>query len=295
MNQEVILQALQSQLVTVKAAAVDHEKSVCVPAIAKLSEKIAKYFADGVITGISKVTVLSDNIILYPNADADEYYNRVTLTYRSNWRGENAYVELDTYRPDMKSNKDNTETLFYYETVAAVAKCFHTISKEYISKWQPAYAKLSYAKQEQYRKIYDIEREIRNIESEIAESAKEQYNKVGVTCELKDYTSHAWNSDNVTIKKTDKHSIKAQYGRARWDYYYINSFKVIDFPKAKHGKVILEYKGSNDEKTHTATLSKARYADFINDVYAWQSVGAAERESYVDERIAREAARKQVA
>jgi hypothetical protein len=83
------------------------------------------------------------------------------------------------------------------------------------------------------------------------------------------------------------HNIKAHYGRARWDYYFINSFKVISFPKAKHGKVVLEYKQSGNEKTHTAELNKTRYAEFINEVYAWQTSGAASREESVDERVAR--------
>ena len=83
------------------------------------------------------------------------------------------------------------------------------------------------------------------------------------------------------------HTIKAHYGRARWDYYYINSFKVISFPKAKHGKVVLEYKQAATEKTHTAELNKTRYAEFINEVYRWQSSGAAAREESVDERVAR--------
>lgn len=289
MNKQVILQALQSQLDSVKAAAVEHEKNVYEPAISALTEKIAKYFAEGVVANINSITLQSDSIILYPN-DSTDYNNRITLTHRSNWRGENAYIEMDTYRPDMKSNVDNSNALFYYECTAAIAKCFHTISKTYITKWQPAFEKLSAAKNQMYSEIYTIEREIRNVESEIATIEKEVYNHVGFECTIKPYTNYESdysNNEYVYKKKIDAYHIKAQYGRSRWDYYYINSFKVISFPKAKHGKVVLEYKSAGDEKVRIAELNKIRYAEFVNDVYNWQTTRAAEREADVDERINR--------
>jgi hypothetical protein len=62
---------------------------------------------------------------------------------------------------------------------------------------------------------------------------------------------------------------------------------VISFPKAKHGKVVLEYKQSGNEKTHTAELNKTRYAEFINEVYNWQTSKAESREADTNERVAR--------
>jgi hypothetical protein len=289
MNKQVILSALQTQLETVKASVVDHEKTVYEPAVQSLKEKIVKYFAEGVISGIHDISSLSDSIVLYPSHNTD-YYNRITLAYRCNWRGENAYIELDSYRPTMKSNEDNTQSLFYYETVCAVSKCFHNISKTYINEWQPALERLNAAKNEKYDEIYKIEREIRNCESEIATIEKEAYNRVGFECAIKPYTNYESdynNNEAVYKKKIDVYSIKAHYGRSRWDYYYINSFKVIDFPKSKHGKVVLEYKSAGDDKVRIATLNKTRYAEFINDVYNWQTTRAAEREVSVEDKISR--------
>jgi hypothetical protein len=174
--------------------------------------------------------------------------------------------------------------------MAAIASTFPAICDQYKAKWMPAHAKLTNAKSELCNEIYKLEREIRSCESEIAELEKEKYNQAGFECVLADWTDYNSTSvDNeyVYVKKTSAHKIKAHYGRGRWDYYYINSFKVISFPKAKHSKVVLEYKQSADQKVMTAELSKQRYAEFINDVYSWQSSGAATREENVDERVAR--------
>jgi hypothetical protein len=174
--------------------------------------------------------------------------------------------------------------------MAAVANCFSDICAKFKNSWMPAYGKLASAKSEKYDEIYKIEREIRNCEQEIAVLEKEIYNKAGFECTLKDncdYNSTTVDGEYVYTKTMIPHNIKAHYGRARWDCYYINSFKVISFPKAKHGKVVLEYKQSGNEKTHTAELNKTRYAEFINEVYNWQTSGAASREESVDERVAR--------
>ena len=289
MNKQIILSALQSQLQTVKNSVITHEEHVYNPAVAKLTAKIKEWFATNVISDIHSIEIQSERIVITP-ADTTAYGSTISIDYRGSWRGDNGYFESSAYRPDLKSNEDNTLSVHYYQVMAAVASAFSAICDQYKTKWLPAHAKLTNAKSELYNEIYKIEREVRNCESEIAELEKEKYNQAGFECVLADWTDYnSTEVDNeyVYVKKTSAHKIKAHYGRGRWDYYYINSFKVISFPKAKHSKVVLEYKQSADQKVMTAELSKQRYAEFINDVYSWQSSGAAKREESVDERVAR--------
>jgi hypothetical protein len=289
MNKQIILSALQSQLETVKADAVAHEQNVFNPAVAKLTAKIAEWFATNIILNIHEIEIASDRITIYPNDDTS-YGNSITIDYRGSYGGKGGYFETSAYRPDLKSNEDCSNTVFYYETMAAIAKGWSNVCNRYKDNWLSAYTKLAAAKSEKYNEIYKIEREVRNCEQEIAVLEKEIYNQSGFECTLKDnydYNGTSVDGEYVYTKTTSPHNIKAHYGRARWDYYYINSFKVISFPKAKHGKVVLEYKQAGTEKTSTAELNKTRYAEFINDVYNWQTSGAASREESVDERVAR--------
>jgi hypothetical protein len=289
MNKQIILSALQTQLQTVKADAIAHENDVYNPALAALVSKIKVYFDQYVAENIHDISIASDRITILPNDDTS-YGNTITIDHRASWRNDGAYFETSSYRPDLKSNEDNTKTIRYYKTLAAIANTFDLICEQYKTKWLPAFNKIESAKSDKYNEIYKIEREIRSCEAEIATIEKEAYNKSGVEVTLKPYANYDSNYDNnecVYTKKYDEKLIKAQYGRARWDYYYINSFKVISFPKAKHGKVVLEYKQYATEKTHTAELNKTRYAEFITEVHQWQTVGAASREEDIDERIAR--------
>lgn len=290
MNKNIILKALQTELETVKADAISHETNVYDPAVSKLTDKVTKWFANNVIADLHSITLGSDYISIIPS-DTTSYGNSITIYYRSSWRKENAYFESSSYRPDLDSREDNTHSIHYYNAMAAIANNFDAICNEYKTKWLPVLDKLNEAKTEKYNAIYNIEREIRNCENEIATIEMEAYNKSGFECTLTpsaDYNSNYDNNETVYTKTySDKH-VKAQYGRGRWEYAYINSFKVVSFPKAKHAKVVLEYKGSaSDEKTRTVELNKARYAEFVRDVYNWQTKGAAEREESIDDRIAR--------
>ena len=289
MNKQIILSALQSQLETVKADAVAHEQNVFNPAVAKLTAKIKEWFATNVCDGIHDIEISSERLTITPN-DTTSYGSTITIDYRSSWRGENGYFETSCYRPDLKSDQDNSQTVFYFNAMAAVANCFSDICAKFKSSWMPAYNKLASAKSEKYDEIYKIEREIRNCQNEIATLEKDIYNKTGFECTLKPYANYDSNYDNnecVYTKTTNDHHIKAQYGRSRWEYAYVNSFKVVSFPKAKHGKVVLEWKTDANDKTRTTELNKTRYAEFVNEVYNWQTKGAAAREESVDERVAR--------
>jgi hypothetical protein len=290
MNKQIILSALQTQLETVKADAAAHENDVYTPALAKLTSKVKVYFDQSVAQNIHDITISSDRITIQPNDDTS-YGNSITIDYRSSWRNDGAYFETSSYRPDLKSNEDNTTTIRYYKTLAAVANAFDLICEQYKTKWLSAFQKIESAKSEKYSEIWKIEREIRTCEAEIAELEKEKYNQSGIELTLKptaNYDSCYDNNECVYTKKYAEHHIKAQYGRSKYDYAYINSFKVVSFPKAKHGKVILEWKGgADDTKIRTVELNKARYAEFISEVHSWETKGAAERESHVDERVAR--------
>ena len=289
MNKQIILQALQTQLETVKANAIEHEQNVYEPAVAKLTAKIKAWFDTNVMPNIHDITITSDSLVIEPS-DSTGYGTDITINHRRNWDSKNSYFEASSYRPDLDSREDNTIALHYYTTMANVALYFKAICKEYETKWLPAFNKLNAAKTETYNGIYSLEREIRECENEIAQIAKEVYNQVGFECTIKPYTDYESDysgSETVYTKKVKQHSIRAMYGRSRWDYYYIHSFKVISFPKAKHGKVVLEYKSATDDRTHIAEFNKTRYADFINDVYDWQSRGADAKEADVDAKIAR--------
>jgi len=290
MNKNIILAALQSQLESVKASAVAHEQDVYQPAVAKLTDRVKTWFDTKVAAGIHNVSIQSERITILPS-DTTSYGSTITIDYRGGWRGDGGYFETSAYRPDLKSNEDNTQTVHYFNVMAAIANNFDSIVDKFKNSWMASIKKLEDAKSEAYDGIYKIEREIRNCESEIATIDKEVYNQVGFECTLKPHANYDSNYDNNEcqyFKKMDEHHIKAQYGRSKWDYAYINSFKVVSFPKAKHGKVVLEWKGGGDDtKTRSVELNKQRYAEFVNEVYNWQTKRAAEREESIDERVNR--------
>jgi hypothetical protein len=255
---------------------------VFVPAVAKLNDKISKWFAENVIADTYKIEISGDRITIWPSYTT-EYGNTISIDYRCSWREDSAYFETSSYRPDLNSQEDNTIATKYYSAMAKVAVCFDAICEQYKTKWLPAYNKLTKANSEKNDEIYKIEREIRNCESEIATMEKEVYFQSGFECKLLDNTRFSY-TDNSAHK--EEHSIRLQNGRGRWDYFSINKFKVISFPKAKHAKVVIEFNYGKDDATVTREVSKQRYAEFVNEVYNWQTSGAKRAEESANERAA---------
>ena len=288
-NKQVILQALQTQLATVKTAGIEHETNVYEPAMAKLNDKIKSWFSDNVIADLHSISIGSDSIVIKPS-DTTGYGSDITINYRGRWGSDaNHYFDVNSYRADIESREDNLFAIKYYNAMASIATEFANICTQYRTKWQTQFKKILSEKEAMYTEIYKLEREIRNCESEIAELEKDVYNRSGAECTLKPYTDYSKNDVGEYVMISRPHIIRAQYGRARWDYYSINSFVVVNYPKTKHGKVVLDFKGGDisDSKTHRIELNKARYADFISSVHAWQTAGADERVEDVQEKIQR--------
>jgi hypothetical protein len=288
-NKQVILQALQTQLATVKNACIEHEKTVYEPAIDRLNDKIMQWFSEHVIADLHSISIGSDSIVIKP-FDTTRYGNDITIDSRSRYGSvDGGYYEVSSYRFDIDSREDNSQSVKYYNAMASIATEFANICSEYKAKWQPQIKKLLSKKEAMYNEIYKLEREIRNCESEIAELEKDVYNRSGAECTLKPNTNYAKNDAGEYVMVSRPHTIRAQYGRSRWDYNSINSFVVVSFPKTKHGKVVLDFKGGDiiDGKTHRVEMNRARYAEFISSVHAWQTREADERVEYVQEKIQR--------
>jgi len=288
-NKQIVIKALQTELETVKNAAVTHEKEVYEVDMAWQTAQIREFFS-GIVGGINRIDCGASEITVYPNSGND-YSNRIELSVRSSWSSKKSewYVELKSYRPDMSSNTDNSDACFYYTVLSKIANCFTLICEEFLNVWRPKMLEFEKAKEDFYSKMYDIEREIRNIESQIDADSKLEYHKTGFAVTLNDYWDWDWKHDGVneyTIH-SKPHDMRVQIGRARWDYMYFNSFKVVSYPKTKHGKVVIDYMRADDTAPRRTELNKTRYADLVDAVYAWQTKGAAERQKQCEDKLKR--------
>jgi len=289
MKKSVVLQALQTQLEKVKAAAVKHEKKVYEPAMADIKSVVSDFLSE-ICPGVDDVEVSMDRITVWPNPNKG-WNNQIEIVCRSNWNRETEYCELSANRPEMQSHMNIAEPMHYYNTLNAIVNCFTLICNTYMNEWIPAMSEISKAKDAMYSPIWELESEIRKVEKDIAEEEKQKYFQTGTKEKLTGYKHFDWKWQNTggheyIIEDREK-AIRMQYGRANYDYVYVHEFQVRNYPKAKHAKVQLWYKGeSSDTEYRSIEINKARYEDFINSVYAWQTREAAEKTARAEERYA---------
>lgn len=280
MNNKVILSALQAQLVANQAAYEAHYTNVFTPAVDKLNAAVAEWFSQNVMPNIHSVSIERDSLTILPNNE-NSWHNDIKIERRGGWAKQDAYYEMSMNRQDVSSKQDNENSLHYFNCVAAVTFNFSDICKK-MEGWLAARNVLSDDLSAVEENAYTCKREIRRVEDLLKEEAKEAYFQTGFECQLLDTTE--FNYDDKSMRK-EKHYLHLQYGRARWDYYRVNSFKVVNYPKTKHGKVVLEFSYNGD--TATREINKPRYAEFVDSVYNWQTSGAASQEEYIKERVAR--------
>lgn len=290
MNKQVVLQVLKSQLETLRAKANQYEDGVYLPGMKALGEEVKLWLESNVVNAwLHSVNLFRDSIEIRPS-DSDSHSNRITIYRRSAYDGSNAYYEVDTCRWDLDSREDCTTAFNYYSVMTCIAHCFPSFCRQYETVWNAEIVRLKSELNDVYNEIFELEREIANCEREIADVEKLAYNSVGFECALKpeaDYGHVDSPSAYTYVKRFKDKAFRAQYGRSKWDYLFVNWFKVIEFPKSKHGKVVLEYSNDSTGRRGTVELNKQRYSEFVNEVYSWQTKGAEHREAEIDEMIAR--------
>lgn len=284
-----IISALETQLATTERELQQHTELVYQPSIKFISAD-AKAWFDEHIAEVHSVDVQSDRITIHPYdpASSSSWYNGIDIVRRSDWRGEKVYFECSSRQPNIDSREDYSDASTYAYLFSLVCQNFKTICDRMEAYWLEEFRKLNAALNEYTEKIYDINRELRKCQDAVIEEERQKYYRTGAKCALTAYADDKRNPETELYEMvTEEHSIRVQYGRSKWDYAYVTAFTVLDYPKAKHGKVTIEYTPTGEKKTRTLVLSKGRYQELVTEAVNWNLTGCAKRVEYIKERIAR--------
>jgi hypothetical protein len=289
MNKQVILSALEAQLKTKQSEMEVYENDVVKPAYQEQSDKISRWFLENVSSLIPQISATSDRIEIMKCGD-NRRWSACTIQLSTDWRSElrSKYAEFNWY--SSRANGKETDLLADVQIFGAVASKFHEIENMMISEWHPAFVEIYKDLNKMERECSDLSVTISNTKSQIANEAKDQYKKVGFSCELntKKYINRNYDTNEVTLEDI-KHQIKLQIGRSKWDYVYVSAFKVKELNKYK---CTLEF--SNDSRSDKeVTITIKRFNEFIDDVFNWQNGGSESDSKYTTDRYNRQYAKKE--
>ena len=276
MSNQIVLNALQTQLLEKKNNKAKYKEEVYDPKQESIRQDILNWFRTNVSSKI-------------PNLHASNYSIEIARAESPNnrWSSCTIYLEHDYRDMNRKSIKmnwygssarlENENTLLDVEIFGAVASKLSIISHEYTNNWYTQIQELNEPLEAMETEIYEIERSLRQIESDIRVQAIDTYKQPGFQCTINKNTrcERNWEKEERTYEiKEHDHFVRLSTGRSNYDAISVNVFKVIKSNKYKVWVEVTQDSGTPNPRARVYEVSVKKFQDFIVQVYDWQNGGS---------------------
>ena len=283
MNNQIILSALESQLVIKKAERDSYETSTSEPAFKATTQEVLESLRNNVSALIPSI-MLDESRIEIMKCSNSNSWSALTISLQNDWRSEDRklYTKMNWYGSSATTQEENI--LNDVQVFGAVAAKLAWIEYEFLNNWRPKLLEINKPIQEMQSEIRKIDSSIHDIKYKIRQEGIDTYKTEGFSCTITPALNIEmdWEAEaRPYILKSSIPSIKLSTGRSKWDYVYAKAFKVI---KTNKYKTTLEVTLGNDSVVeHTVTARS--FNDFIDEVYNWQTERSKEHNDKMTERF----------
>ena len=272
MSNQIVLNALKSQIESLELKAKTMHTEVVIPAKEKLVAEITDWLrteCDLIYVPLKVEMSNSSAINISVNMESKSRWTRqVELRKERNWRTGGENEEYCNLRFDGESSIQvgyNAE-LTYMKLVGEVGKNFSAIANEFLNNWSHAYDATESEIAPIWEEIQTLNRSVRQVESDMAVQKRAEYRKIGVKFTLKPYREISWQGDERILEEKPG-TAQLQYGRGNYEYTFVNSYKII-------GKVGIKYRvevEGGPKSLRTYEITAMRLDQFIEEVLEWET------------------------
>ena len=283
MNNQIILSALESQLVIKKAERDSYETSTSEPAFKATTQEVLESLRNNVSALIPSI-MLDENRVEIMKCSNPNSWSALTVSLQNDWRSEDRklYAKMNWYGSSATLQEENI--LNDVQIFGAVAAKLAWIEYEFLNNWRPKLLEINKPIQEMQSEIRKIDSSIHDIKYKIRQEGIDTYKTEGFSCTITPALNIEmdWEAEERPyILKENTPSIKLSTGRSKWDYVYAKAFKVI---KTNKYKTTLEVTLS-DDKVVEHTVTARSFNDFIDEVYNWQTERSKEHNNKMTEKF----------
>jgi hypothetical protein len=280
MSKQIILDALASQFAVKQNEFVQYESTVYEPALIKLNQSIYDWFSSVLNLAPYSIKYTDDILEIIPTNDGN-WPSAINIRRRSSYRdNENDYYEIEYRSGYSKVNKNN---IYYLTTLGKIAEHVNLIASNIRDEWKSAYKAINKPYYELNSELSKLEREINVVKQDIHTAKREVYKVAGyehiilprLACKLN------YDTDQYELIEQEE-SFRLDIGRGKWDYSYVNAYRVIG--SAKYNKIALEIKGKPQDNWKPIEVKHDYFDSFIESVYNWETNRKAKDDAYETER-----------
>ena len=280
MSKQIILDALASQFAIKQNEFQQYTTTVYEPALVGLDQSIHDWFSKVLEINPHDVKYTNDTLEIIPVNKGNWPSSIKVRKCYSYGEKENNYYEID-YRSS--HNKINDDNIYYLTTLGKIAQHINLIAENIENEWMPAYKAIHKPYYEMNSELSKLEREINAVKQEIHTAKREVYKVAGYEHTVSPRLACKLNHDTDQYELIEQEeSFMLNTGRGKWDYSYVNTYRVIG--PAKYNKIALEIKGRTQDNWKSVEVKYDYFDSFIESVYNWETDRKAKDDAYEIER-----------
>jgi hypothetical protein len=267
MSKQIILDALASQFAVKQNELVQYETTVYQPAVAKFNESIRDWFGSVLFIRPHSAKYTGDTLEIVPTEDG-RWPSAINIRKHYSYRDdENNYYDID-YRSS--HNKVEMANIYYLTTLGKIAQNVNLIIENIENEWKPAYKAIHTPHYELINELRTLENEINAVKRDIHNNKREEYKAAGFEHTVSSRLYCKMNYDTNQYELTEiPTEFNLETGRGKWDYIYVNAYRVIG--SAKYNKIALQVKRKDDLHWSDIDVKGDYFDSFIETVYDWET------------------------
>jgi hypothetical protein len=267
MSKQIILDALASQFAVKQNELVQYETTVYQPALAKFNESIRDWFGSVLFIRPHSAKYTGDTLEIVPTEDG-RWPSAINIRKHYSYRDdENNYYDID-YRSS--HNKVEMTNIYYLTTLGKIAQNVNLIIENIENEWKPAYKAIHNPHYQLINELRTLENEINAVKRDIHTAKREEYKAAGFEHTISPRLYCKMNYDTNQYELTEiPTEFNLETGRGKWDYIYVNAYRVIG--SAKYNKIALQVKRKDDLHWSDIDVKGDYFDSFIETVYDWET------------------------
>ena len=267
MSKQIILDALASQFAVKQNELVQYETTVYQPALDKFNESIRDWFGSVLFIRPHSAKYTGDTLEIVPTEDG-RWPSAINIRKHYSYRDdENNYYDID-YRSS--HNKVEMANIYYLTTLGKIAQNVNLIIENIENEWKPAYKAIHNPHYQLISELRTLENEINTVKRDIHTAKREEYKAAGFEHIISPRLYCKMNYDTNQYELTEVPTeFNLETGRGKWDYIYVNAYRVIG--SAKYNKIALQIKRKGDLHWSDIDVKGDYFDSFIETVYDWET------------------------
>jgi hypothetical protein len=267
MSKQIILDALASQFAVKQNELVQYETTVYQPAVAKFNESIRDWFGSVLFIRPHSAKYTGDTLEIVPTEDG-RWPSAINIRKHYSYRDdENNYYDID-YRSS--HNKVEMANIYYLTTLGKIAQNVNLIIENIENEWKPTYKAIHTPHYQLINELRTLENEINAVKQDIHVAKRETYKAAGFEHTISSRLYCKMNYDTNQYELTEiPTEFNLETGRGKWDYIYVNAYRVIG--SAKYNKIALQVKRKDDLHWSDIDVKGDYFDSFIETVYDWET------------------------